>query len=98
MDEPVPRSSTGKTSLRSSGRRRGALEPPHDCATSNVAMATNVSRGYQSRERPAAPTQNHRVTARTVRDADGTTRTIYHVDGHDVGSIEALEAALRGRR
>lgn len=59
-------------------------------------MATNAFHGYESRERQAAPTQNHRVTARTVRERDGSTRTIYRVDGHDVGSLEALKTALRG--
>jgi len=91
--------STGKTSLRSSGRRRGALDPPHDCADAGSdSMHDYASRGFESRERPEAPTQNHRVTARTVRNADGSTRTVYRVNGRDVGSRAALEAAMGGQR
>jgi len=46
----------------------------------------------------AAPTQNHRVTARTVWNADGSTRTVYRVNGRDIGSRAALEAAMGAQR
>jgi hypothetical protein len=38
------------------------------------------------------------VTARVVREDDGSRRTIYTVDGHDVGSLEALQTVLGGQR
>lgn len=61
-------------------------------------MSKNASRGFESRARQAVSTQNHRVTARIVRDADGSTRTIYRVDGHGVGSRAALEAVMEGQK
>jgi len=57
-------------------------------------MSIEATQGLQDGPTAAAPTQNHRVTARTVCDGDGSTRTIYSVNGHDVGSRAALEAAL----
>jgi hypothetical protein len=38
----------------------------------------------------------HRITARTVRTADGTVATEYVVDGAVVGSAAEVEALLEG--
>jgi hypothetical protein len=61
-------------------------------------MATNAPRTLEGSARQEAPTQNHRVTARIVRDGDGSTRTLYRVDGREVGSRAELEAVMGGQR
>jgi hypothetical protein len=38
----------------------------------------------------------HRITARTVRTADGTVATEYRVDGRVAGSAAEVEALLEG--
>lgn len=61
-------------------------------------MVTNDSRGFRTPARTDASATNRRVTARVVRRDDGSHRTIYTVDGHDVGSLEALQTVLGGQR
>jgi len=58
------------------------------------AMRTKTTAGLQSRARPKAVAQNQRVTARIVREGDGTTRTEYRVGGRVYGSLKAVRAAL----
>jgi len=61
-------------------------------------MATNDSRGFRTPARTNASATNRRVTARVVREDDGSQRTIYAVDGDDIGSLEALRTALGEHR
>jgi hypothetical protein len=61
-------------------------------------MHDYASRGFESRARPEAPTENHRVTARIVRGEDGELRHEYRLDGRAVGSLNALKAALEAGR
>jgi len=60
-------------------------------------MRTKTTAGLQSRARPEAPTENQRVTARIVREDDGTTRKEYRAGGRVYGSLESLRDALSGR-
>jgi hypothetical protein len=55
-------------------------------------MATNDRTGLQTPDRQAEPLQNMRVTARIVREDDGTQRTEYRANGRVYPSL----AALRG--
>ena len=61
-------------------------------------MTTKVSAGLESPVRPEAPTENERVTARIVRESDGTTYHEYRVGGRVYGSLDALNEALEGHR
>jgi len=61
------------------------------------AMRTKTTAGLQSRARQKAVVQNQRVTARIVREDDGTTRTVYRAHGRFYDSLEALRDALSGR-
>lgn len=98
MPESVEGDSTGKTSLRRSGRRRGRWSA-HDCADAGSDSMHDYATGPRKTGPTAAEsTQNHRVTARTVRNADGSTRTVYRVDGREVGSRAELEAVMGGQR
>lgn len=60
-------------------------------------MTTNAPRAQEGPARPNESTQNHHVTARSVRGPDGTARTMYCVDGRDVGSLEDLESFVGSR-
>lgn len=62
------------------------------------SMSIEATQGLQDGPTEAAPTQNHRVTARTVRRPDGSTRTVYRVDGREVGSRAELEAVMGVQR
>lgn len=75
----------------------GCWNSPRLCCRVD-SMSIEATQGLQDGPTAAVSAQNHRVTARTVRDDDGSTRTIYRVDGHDVGSRAALEAALGGQQ
>lgn len=57
------------------------------------SMSSNVSGSRKRGPTTEAPTENKRVTARIVREDDGTTRTQYRVGGRIYGSLEALRAA-----
>jgi hypothetical protein len=59
-----------------------------------TAIQTTRASGKEPTE---APTQNQRVTARIVREDDGTTRTEYRAHGRLYDSLEALRDALGGR-
>lgn len=61
-------------------------------------MATNASRGFETPARTDAPKTNRRVTARIVREDDGSAHTVYHVGGRAYASVEALKTALGGQR
>jgi hypothetical protein len=89
--------SAATTSLRKSGNVGGA-KTPHDCALQEESMPLKPPRGLRPRARQEVSTENHRVTARIVRDDDGSARTIYRVDGHGVGSRAALEAVMEGHK
>lgn len=60
-------------------------------------MSTETTRGLRTRDRPEAQTKNERVTARIVRESDGTTRKEYSAGGRSYGSLDALKQALAGR-
>jgi hypothetical protein len=45
---------------------------------------------------PQESDEEHRITARTVRTADGTVATEYRVDGRVAGSAAEVEALLEG--
>lgn len=50
--------------------------------------------GLQTPEQPAESLQNTRVTARIIRDDDGTRRRVYEAHGREFGSRAALKEAL----
>jgi hypothetical protein len=56
-----------------------------------TAIQTTRASGKEPAE---APTENERVTARIVREDDGTTHHRYHVGGKVFESLTALRAAL----
>jgi len=56
-----------------------------------TAIQTTRASGKEPTE---APTKNERVTARIVRESDGTTRTEYNVSGRVYGSLEAVRDAV----
>jgi len=59
-----------------------------------TAMESKTAAGLESRDRPKAPAENQRVTARIVRESGGTTHREYCAGGRSYGSLEALQAAL----
>lgn len=60
-------------------------------------MSSNTPRGLRTRDRPtAAQIQNERVTARIIRNSDGTRHKEYRVGSRVYGSLEELQAALGG--
>ena len=61
-------------------------------------MQSKTAAGHQSPARQEAPTENKRVTARIVREADGTTHHRYHVGGKVFESLTALKTALEGQQ
>lgn len=80
-------------SLGTSGvRRHPATVLPKD------SMSIEATQGLQDGPTADASATNRRVTARVVREGHGSPRTIYTVDGHDVGSLEALQTVLGGQR
>jgi hypothetical protein len=56
-------------------------------------MSKNASGSRKRGPTTEAPTRNKRVTARIVREDDGTTHTEYRVSGRVYGSLEALKGA-----
>jgi len=61
------------------------------------SMSIEATQGLQDGPTEEAPTENHRVTARMVRQPDGTTRTEYTAAGRSYSSLKALKQALRGQ-
>lgn len=59
-------------------------------------MEHNAPRGQESPERFEEPLSDTRVTARIIREADGSTHHEYHADGRSYGSLTALKAAEGG--
>jgi hypothetical protein len=61
-------------------------------------MSSKARKGLEDGPTAEAPTENERVTARIVREDDGTTHHRYHVGGRVFESLTALRAALGGQR
>jgi hypothetical protein len=62
-----------------------------------VANAMTASNGTRaSGQEPSGEYRNHRITARTVRTADGTIATEYVVDGAVVATAAEVKALLAG--
>lgn len=59
-------------------------------------MSSKARKGLQDGPTAEAPIHNERVTARIVREDDGTTHHRYHVDGCVYESLAALKTALEG--
>ena len=85
--EPVGKRGNGH--LRRWSGRSSALD-----RAGEPAMESKTTAGLQSPARPAVSTQNTRVTARIVREDDGTIRKEYRVSGRVYASLEELSSAL----
>lgn len=61
-------------------------------------MQSKTTAGLESLARPAESTENERVTARIVREDDGTTHHQYSIGGRVYGSLTELRVALGDQR